>query len=267
MSAKPQKLSTPPLPKLGWLPDIPDARDFIYAAPLKVMKALPSKVELRKICPPVYDQGNLGSCTANALSAAFECGKTKLKKKTFRPSRLFLYYNERVMINTVNSDSGAHLRDGIKSLNKQGICPEKDWTYNDSSAPGAKFTQKPPASCYATALNNQILSYWKVTIALSSIKGCLAEGYPFAFGFTVYESFFSPQVAKKGIMPMPDIATEQVMGGHAVLAVGYDDKKQMVLVRNSWGKTWGLGGYFWMPYAYISNTAYCQDFWTIRNVE
>lgn len=255
------------LPKMGWIPDLPDARDFIYAAPLKVMKSMPAKADLRKFCPPVYDQGDLGSCTANALGAAVEVGKIKQKKKTFRPSRLFLYYNERVLMNTVNSDSGAYLRLGIKSLNKQGICPETDWKYDDNTEQGAKFTQKPTEGCYKKALDNQILSYWRVPISIMSIKSCLAEGFPISFGFTVYESFFKPSVSKNGMMPMPDIANEEVMGGHAVLAVGYDDKKQMVLVRNSWGKSWGVGGYFWMPYAYIANNSYCDDFWTIRNVE
>ncbi len=265
--AKTPDMSSKKYPKMGWIPDLPDARDFIYSAPLKVMKSIPAKVDLKKYCPPVYDQGDLGSCTANALGAAFEFGKKKQKKKTFRPSRLFLYYNERVLMNTVNSDSGAYLRLGIKSLNKQGICPEKDWTYDDSTAPGAKFMQKPPAGCYKTALDHQILSYWRVPISIMSIKSCLAEGYPISFGFTVYESFFKPSVAKNGIMPMPDVTKEEVVGGHAVLAVGYDDKTQRVLVRNSWRKSWGLAGYFWMPYSYIADDNYCDVFWTFRNVE
>ncbi|SDC85551.1 C1 family peptidase [Niabella drilacis] len=247
---------------LGWIPDLPDARDFIYAAPLKVMQKLPAKMDLRKTCPPVYDQGSLGSCTANALGAAFEFGKKKQRKKTFRPSRLFLYYNERVLMHTIQSDSGAYLRDGIKSLNKQGICPETDWPYNE-----AAFAQKPPAACYKTALKNQVLSYWRIPVNLISVKGCLAEGYPFSFGFSVYESFMTREVADSGIMPLPDIAKESLVGGHAVLAVGYSDVKQMVLVRNSWSKKWGIGGYFWMPYAYIANPAFCQDFWTVRDVE
>lgn len=253
--------------KLGWLPDLPDARDYLYAAPLKVMQKLPVKVSLRKTCPPIYDQGNLGSCTANALGAAFEFGKKKQKKVTFRPSRLFLYYNERAMMNTINSDSGAFLRDGVKSLSKLGICSEKDWTYDDDASYGAKFTQKPPKTCYTSAKKHQILSYWRIPINLNSIKGCLAEGFPFSFGFTVYDSFFNPSVANTGVMPMPNIAAESVRGGHAVLAVGYDDTKQAVYVRNSWGKAWGLSGYFWMPYAYIANAAFCSDFWTIRSVE
>ncbi|AHF15950.1 C1 family peptidase [Niabella soli] len=247
---------------LGWIPDLPDARDFIYAAPLRVMLKIPTRIDLRKGCPKVYDQGGLGSCTANALAGAFEFGKIKQRKKDFMPSRLFLYYNERVLMNTVNSDSGAYLRDGIKSLNKQGICPEKDWPYIEN-----KFTQKPPASCYKTALKNQVLSYWKVPINLTSIKSCLAEGYPFAFGFTVYDSFMTKKVADTGIMPLPNISKENVLGGHAVMAVGYDDARQAVLVRNSWNTGWGIKGYFWMPYAFISNSSFCQDFWTIRNVE
>jgi C1A family cysteine protease len=253
--------------KFGWLPDLPDARDYLYAAPLKVMQKMPAKADLRKSCPPVYDQGGLGSCTANALGAAFEFGKTKQKKKTFRPSRLFLYYNERVLINTVNSDSGAFLRDGVKSLNKEGVCPESEWKYDDDDSPGAPFTTRPPKACYTKAMKNQILSYWRIPVNLNSIKGCLAEGYPFSFGFTVYSSFMSAAVKRSGKMPMPDLSKEHTLGGHAVMAVGFDDKKQAVLVRNSWGKSWGIAGYFWMPYAFISNPVYCSDFWTIRTVE
>ena len=254
--------------KMGWLPDLPDARDFLYAAPLKVMMKLPAKVDLRPTCPPVYNQGALGSCTANALSGAVEFGKKKQRKAAFMPSRLFLYYNERVAIHTEASDSGAFLRDGIKSLNKDGICKEKEWTYDDDGSPGAKFSKKPPASCYTHAQQNQIVSYQRLDNGnINALKGCLAEGFPFAFGFTVYESFMTAAVAKNGIMPMPDFSTEKVVGGHAILAVGYDEKKQLVLIRNSWGTGWGIKGYFWMPYAYITNSHLCDDFWTIRLVE
>ena len=119
-----KKLTGKPVCRMGWLPDLPDARDFMYAAPLKIMKALPSKANLSKGCPNVYSQGDLGSCTANSLGVAFEFGRKKQKKSSFMPSRLFLYYNERVIINTVNADSGAFLRDGIKCLKNQGICKE-----------------------------------------------------------------------------------------------------------------------------------------------
>ena len=131
----------------GWVPDLPDQRDLLYSAPMMVMKKIPPLIDLRKKCPKVYNQGALGSCTANALSGAFEFARKKQKLQDFMPSRLFLYYNERVMINTVNSDSGAYIRDGIKSLNTTGICPEKDWKYDIN-----KFTEKPPQKCYDEAL-------------------------------------------------------------------------------------------------------------------
>ena len=246
---------------LGWLPDLPDTRDYLYAAPLKVLQKLPVGTDLRSKCPPVYDQGELGSCTANALGGAFQFGQKKQKLKDFIPSRLFIYYNERVIINTVNSDSGAQIRDGIKTLNKQGVCPEKTWPYDVS-----KFTQKPPPPAYKEALQNQITSYQRLTNTLTILKGCLAEGYPFVYGFTVYESFMTAKVAKTGIMPMP-AASEKTVGGHAVMGVGYDDAKQAFLIRNSWSTGWGIKGYFWMPYAYITDSNRCDDFWTIRIVE
>lgn len=252
--------------KMGWLPDIPDARDFAYAAPLKVMQNLPAKVDLKKHCPPVYNQGGLGSCTANAMGAAFQITQVIQKKATWMPARLFLYYNSRVYIHTENSDSGAFLRDAIKSMNKDGLCKETEWTYDDDNSPGAKFTIKPPASCYQHALSNQILTYQRLQNNLTILQGCLAEGYPFAFGFSVYESFMSAAVKRTGIMPLPNTSSERLVGGHAVLAVGFDNAKQAFLVRNSWGKDWGLAGYFWMPYAYATSRQ-AADFWTIRTIE
>lgn len=254
------------MPKLGWIPDIHDDRDYIYEAPMKLRGVMPSKVDLRNICPPVYNQGALGSCTANALLAAVECGKKIKKQKTRRLSRLFLYYNTRAMIGTIYSDSGGYLRDGIKSLNKQGVCPEKEWTYSAGTRHGAKFTIKPPKKCYDSALDHQILSYWRITPNMYQIRACLADGYPFVFGFSIYSSFMSKEVSETGIMPLPQQG-EQLFGGHAVMAVGYDDEKEMLLVRNSWGKKWGDGGYFRMPYDYIRKTGNCADFWTIRDVE
>jgi C1A family cysteine protease len=251
--------------KFGWLPDLPDARDLMYASPIAVMKALPNKIDLRPKCPPILNQGGLGSCTANALGTAFQFGQKKQKVANFIPSRLFIYYNERVYINTINSDSGAYIRDGIKTLNKDGACPETIWTYDDSSTTGSKFTQKPPAACYANALKNQILSYQRLNNSLiSQLKGCLAEGFPFVFGFTVYSSFRN--ITSNGNMPIPNFNTESVLGGHAVTCVGFDDVKQMFIIQNSWGASWGDGGYFYMPYSYITSNL-SNDFWTIRLVE
>lgn len=245
----------------GWVPDLPDQRDLMYSAPITVMKKLPSKIDLRAKCPPVYNQGHIGSCTANALGSAWEFGRKKQKLKDFMPSRLFIYYNERAVIKSIKSDSGAYIRDGIKSLNDKGVCPEKEWPYIEE-----KFTDTPPKKCYTDALKCAIKSYQRLTNTnLSQLQGCLSEGYPFVFGFTVYESFESEAVAKTGVMPMPE-AKEKVLGGHAVLAVGYDNTKQAAIVRNSWGNSWGDKGYFYMPYAYITNSNLCDDFWTIRIV-
>jgi len=246
----------------GWSPDLPDFRDYAYAAPSALVKKLPAKVDLRKTCPIVYDQGQLGSCTANAIGGAFEFGLLKQNKKSdFMPSRLFIYYNERVMEGTVKTDSGAQIRDGIKSVNKQGVCPEKMLPYSIS-----KFAVKPGTTCYREALKHQVLSYHRISRNLDQMKGCLADGFPFVLGFTVYDSFESSAVAKTGKLNMPK-KTEAVLGGHAVMAVGYDDAAKRFIVRNSWGISWGLQGYFTMPYDYLLEQNLSDDFWTILLVE
>lgn len=260
--AKVKKAVAQPVYKLGWVPDLPDARDQLYSAPAMVLRKMATKVNLTSKLPPVYDQGELGSCTANAIGAGFQFLQKKQSIATFMPSRLFLYYNERDMENNVNSDAGAMIRDGIKSMNKLGICQETMWPYNVG-----KFTQKPPAPCYKEALKHQVTSYQRVTQQLNQLKGCLSAGYPFVFGFTVYESFMTAQVAKTGIMPMPDFSKEKTVGGHAVLAVGYDDDKKFFIVRNSWSKGWGDKGNFYMPYSYMTESSLCDDFWTMRIVE
>jgi C1A family cysteine protease len=245
--------------RYGWVPDLPDQRDHLYAAPVARLGKLPPKVDLRAKCPPVYDQGQLGSCTANAIGAAIQFDRRKQSlKPDFPPSRLFIYYNERVMEHSVQSDSGAQIRDGIKSVAHEGACTEKDWPYDI-----AKFTTKPGPPCYKSALKYRAVSYQRVVQTPSQFKGCLASGYPFVFGFTVYESFESAAVAKNGQVQMPK-PSEQTVGGHAVLAVGYDDSTQRFIVRNSWGSKWGMKGYFTMPYAYLTDNNLSDDFWTIR---
>lgn len=245
----------------GWIPDLPDQRDHIYAAPISLMAAMATKVDLRPQCPQVVDQGELGSCTANALAYAHEFDQMKQKAaKPFSPSRLFIYYNERVMEKTVNSDAGAQLRDGIKSIAKQGVCPETLWPYDI-----AKFAKKPTAKAYKEALKHKALSYQRMAQTLTQLKGRLASGYPFVFGFTVYASFDSDEVARTGIVPLPQ-PNEEVLGGHAVMAVGYDDSAHIFIVQNSWGPGWGDQGFFYMPYTYLTAPALAADFWTIRLV-
>ena len=246
--------------RYGWTPDLPDQRDHLYAAPPPIVGQLPRCADLTSSCPAVYDQGQLGSCTANAIAAAIEFDRLKQKLPDVTPSRLFIYYNERAMENTVNSDSGAQIRDGIKSVSQQGVCPEQEWPYDIS-----KLTQKPPAKAYQDALADRAVSYQRVLQDLTQLRGCLASGYPFVFGFTVYSSFETPEVARTGHAPLP-APGEQQIGGHAVMAVGYDDANQRMTLRNSWGPGWGLNGYFTLPYAYLSQSNLAADFWTIRLV-
>lgn len=247
--------------KYGWKPDLPDNRDLVYKAPkLGLFKKAPNIVDLRPKMPPVYDQGQLGSCTANAIGAAFEYELIR-QNENFMPSRLFIYYNERVIEGTVNSDSGAQIRDGIKTVVKQGVCSEKLWPYDI-----AKFSKKPLTECYANAAKFEVVQYLSVKQDVNQIIGCLNEGFPVIIGFTVYESFESDEVANSGVLNMP-APGEQVLGGHAVLVVGYNSSQKRFIVRNSWGTTWGQAGHFTMPYAYLTDPNLSSDFWTIRTIK
>ena len=243
----------------GWIPDLPDKRDITYRSIFKVPRKLPARMDLRGGCSAVEDQGRIGSCTANALVGLLEYLERQAipSQLPVDLSRLFLYYNARVIIDEAKNDSGAYLRDGIKSLAKQGICPEAIWPYNI-----AQFTSKPSPACYASARKHLIGSYQRL-YGLDEMRACLADGYPFVFGFTVYEGFESEKVRKTGVLNLPK-SSESQKGGHAVCAVGYDDKTKRFLVRNSWGKGWGQQGYFTMPYAYLDDRNLSDDFWTIR---
>src|SRR5438045_6570620 len=223
----------------GWMPDLPDHRDHLSSAPLAKLRVLPTKADLRRHCPRVYNQGDIGSCTANAIAAAIEFDRKKQKLGDFIPSRLFIYYNERSIEHSVPLDNGAEIRDGIKSVGKQGACPETEWPYDDTPADsntnlwpsGATPRQKPPKSCYKDAKKFRAVSYQRVDRTLSQMKGCLADGLPFVFGFTVYDSVESAEVARTGVLQMRK-PREGVVGGHAVLAVGYADKTQPFVGRH-----------------------------------
>ena len=218
---------------------------------------LPSSVDLRPKCPPVYDQGQLGSCTANALAAAFEIDDNN----AFIPSRLFIYYNERKLENTIPEDAGAMLHDGIKTLQTYGVCPETLWPYDIS-----KFAVKPSANCYTTALNTKAFTCNNIIQDLTHMKTSLANGFPFVVGIAVYESFESQQVAQTGVVHMPNLATEKCLGGHALLCVGYNDSTKTWLMRNSWGTGWGMGGYFTLPYLYLLDSHLSSDLWNITKL-
>ena len=250
-----------PVKKLryGWIPDVPDQRDFLYSA-VRPTLAIPPHIDLRPTCSTIEDQGNLGSCTGNALAGAIEFLERKNGVPFVDASRLFIYYNERALEGTIKSDAGAMIRDGIKTMKNQGVCSETRWPYVIS-----KFAAKPGAACYKEALKRQITSYHRI-LTLDDMRICLAEGFPFVFGFTVYESFESQEVASNGIVQMPQ-PSERSLGGHAVLAVGYDDEERRFIVRNSWGTDWGQKGYFTIPYEYLASRNLADDLWTIRSGE
>ena len=246
--------------KYTWKKDSVDTRDKKYriTAPIEY----PESVDLRPHFPPVYDQGEIGSCTANSLAADCEFNMIKQGEQTFTPARLGIYYLERQVEGTINEDNGAQLRDGIKVIAQYGIWPETLLPYDQKN-----FLVAPTPEMLTEGVKHQAVMYENMDGTLDQIKHRLASGYPFVFGFTVYESFESPEVAKTGIMPLLNPQIEQCLGGHAVIAAGYDDKKQCVLVRNSWGPNWGEGGYFWMPYKYITDPTTASDMWAITRME
>jgi C1A family cysteine protease len=221
--------------------------------------------------PPVYDQGQLGSCTGNAIAGAMEYERDRQGLSEFTPSRLFVYYNERALEGTVSSDSGAVIRDGIKVVNSDGVCPETLWPYDTGM-----FAVKPPKRCFVAAETDKAVQYEAIQ-TLGDLKDAIASDLSVVFGFTVYQSFESQAVAQSGVLPMPK-PHEATVGGHAVVAVGYSDSKDQVIVRNSWGASWGDHGYFYMPYQYmtgsdassdsspINGAHLASDFWAIQLV-
>ena len=218
---------------------------------------LPTIVDLRPKMPPICDQGSLGSCTANAL-----CGLIGYENPNMiKGSRLFLYYNERVIEKDVPIDAGATLADGILSLQTYGICPETSWPYIISN-----FAVKPPAQCYTQALAHKATQVQNIQNTLSQMKAALNAGYPFVVGILVYQSFESAAVASTGLVPMPNLQKEQLLGGHAVVCVGYNDTKQLWIMRNSWGTSWGDKGYFYLPYNYLLNSVLTSDLWCIQKI-
>ena len=246
----------------GWKPDLPDVRDKKICFQEHHINQIRSKVDMREEFPMVYDQGSLGSCTANAICSAFVYDQNKQNLPEFEPSRLFLYYNEREKEKTTQVDSGATIRDGIKLVNKKGLCAEKLWPYQIDY-----FKTKPSSNCYKEAKFHKCVRYKRLTNDLKQLQACLSMGKPFVFGFGVYSSFEDPTVwnPKVDEMPIPNPDKETLLGGHAVLAVGYSNKRKSFLIRNSWGSEWGMKGYFLMPYRFITSEQ-CADFWTLETV-
>lgn len=215
--------------------------------------------------PEVYDQGKLGSCTANALCCAFSYDIlngdiTKSKTETpFLPSRLYLYYKEREMEHHIPQDDGAVIADGIKCLQTKGVCSENKWPYDI-----ANFAVKPSDECDIDALNHKLLQVKAVRQTAKDIETCINAGFPVVFGFVVYQEieFLS---SNNPILPMPKKG-ENPLGGHAVVIVGYDSSKKLFKIRNSWGSDWGDSGHFYMHYEYLLNSDLASDFWVLSQV-
>jgi C1A family cysteine protease len=244
----------------GWRPDVPDFRDYKFAAP-PIKLALPDQVDLRLKCPPVYDQLDLGSCTANAIGSLGHFLLMKEGKKSFIPSRLFIYWNERFIEGSVNDDAGAEIRTGMKVVSTLGCPHESLWWYNIS-----KFKVKPNKNVFTDGTSHKFGEYRRLDNRnLDDLRACLASGFPFVFGFAVYESFESDQVSNTGVVPMPG-GHEAMLGGHAVKAVGYDHPSRRFIVKNSWGPEWGMKGYFTIPYDYVVSTDFADDFWTSTSI-
>lgn len=246
--------------RYGWVPDRPDQRDQVFSAPPAAAAAAVPEMDLRAGCPEIYDQGRLGSCTANALAAALEFDMLKQRLPNFRPSRLFLYFATRELDGTVQADAGASIRNAMRAVSNTGFCSERLWPYQRR-----RFRVPPPQACYDMARLHRSISYARIPRQLAELKGCLSSGFPFLFGFTAYESFETSAVAQSGALGLPQ-RSESVAGAHAVLAVGFDEGSRRFLVRNSWGPGWGMEGHFWMPYEYLLNENLSDDFWTIRGV-
>lgn len=246
---------------LGWIRDSKDSRD-LYCLLKPPLAPLPKEIDLRSLCPPVLDQGDLGSCVENSVLSVvqFDEFKQKLPYEGLY-SRLFLYFNVRRMEGTIDSDAGGMIRDAIKSVYKDGVCPEELWPYDDGPT---QFKVQPPKSCYDAAKKHKALSYQRVPRTELAIKQILASGYPISFGITVFSSFMSQDAAQSGNIPLPQPG-DQIEGGHAIALVGYKDSTRQFIFRNSWGEIWAEKGYGYLPYEYVLSEL-ASDFWVIKVV-
>lgn len=245
--------------RFGTHPDVPDRRDHLYVPPKGIVDTLPPRVSLVTRDSPVYDQGHtLNSCSANAVGAALWFLERRHHPRAPSPSRLFLYYNERAREGLTGTNAPVSLRSGYKSVATQGVCAEAMWPYRDD-----RFAATPPPRCYDAALEHRAIRYFRLRRELVMFRSCLAEGFPFTLGLSVCTSFETPAVQRTGAVPVPK-AHERQLGGHAVLIVGYDDRRRLFTFQNSGGRTWGHRGFGTLPYAFLLEHELAWDFWTVR---
>ncbi|HUZ00944.1 MAG TPA: C1 family peptidase [Thermomicrobiaceae bacterium] len=272
---------------MGWLPDPPDFRDHTVkdagvaqavTANVQLMALrgvpstmpvpalvggspgaeLPGSVDLRASCSPIEDQGDIGSCTAHAVCGLIEYLQRNLYGDHIDAARLFLYKVTRSYLGWTG-DTGAFVRSTIKALRLFGVPPEDAYPYATD-----RFDDEPSAFAYAFAGNYKAIEYHRLD-DLRALKQSLAAGMPLAFGFTCYQSIFNDDVRRTGTIPLPRLE-EKVVGGHAVMAVGYDDAAGCLLLRNSWGPGWGDAGYGTLPYEYVDQ-GLAQDFWALAQMD
>ncbi len=247
--------------KYGYKPFKEDKRDYkLRTTNPTIYATLPPKVDLRSFVPEVLNQEDFNSCTANALSIAMRITRRIQNLPDMRTSRLFIYYNERLLEGDVDQDNGAELRDGAKVIASYGAPNEDIWQYVDTN-----LYLEPIKQAYETAVQNEAKTYLQVEQTLNEMKLCLHEGYPFVFGAILFPEFESDAVAANGMVPMPT-GNEQPIGGHAITCVGYNDSKKVWIVLNSWGDQWGDHGYCYFPYDYLTNPNLCLELWTIRSI-
>jgi len=235
--------------------------DWKYRPRASVVRRLPSAIDLRRHCPPVYDQRHLNSCSANAIAAAMRYDELRSGRAAVAsPSRLFIYYNERVLAGVTGTDSPVSLRDGYRTVSKVGSCPEPMWPYDPR-----RFRREPTPACFRAARRRRAIAYYRIRRSMAQLRACLAEGFPFVMAIAVHQSMIGAPVRRTGVVPLPG-RHDRLRGGHAVLAVGYDHPRRLIIFRNSWGRTWGDGGYGYLPYAFFSSSDLTWDFWTMRRV-
>lgn len=255
-----RSIYTPAFRRLNVVKSNKDPRDH-HLLLAKAKPRLASYINHKANLEFVYDQGQIGSCTANAAGSMYSWVVKNQNRQLFIPSRLFLYYNTRELHGTIQSDSGASLRNTMQALRNNGVCAETNWSYLYE-----RLFIKPTIECYQEGETRQALSYAAVGISLVSMKNVL-QTRPFILGILIYSSFYHPSVAKTGVVPMPNTQKERLLGGHAILVIGYDDRRKAFICRNSWGTSWGAKGDFYLPYDYATNRRLSFDGWVLYTAE